>query len=103
MKSDKLESLRYSLDETDAELVRLLRHRFELCEEIAAVKQECGIPMMQPERIARVIDKVGRLAEQNAINPDFVRELFQSIIKEACQVETRLMLNRHGTELKASE
>jgi 4-amino-4-deoxychorismate mutase len=79
--------LRARVDRLDEDLVRLLARRFSLCCEIGAEKRRSGLRVTQPERAAEVHAHCARLAEQYGVSPQFVREVYQQIMAEACRLE----------------
>lgn len=85
--STDIAELREKLDRTDERLLEEIRKRIETCVEIAHVKRENSIPMMQPHRIGVVQDRAAGFAEQHGMSPDFLRELYEVIIAETCRVE----------------
>ncbi|KDN83890.1 chorismate mutase family protein [Kitasatospora cheerisanensis] len=82
-----LESLRAKLDSIDVRFLEELRARIETCVEIAHYKRENDVSMMQPHRIRIVQDRAARFGEEHGISQDFLRELYDLIIKETCRVE----------------
>ncbi|ETK35464.1 chorismate mutase family protein [Microbispora sp. ATCC PTA-5024] len=82
-----LEALRATLDGIDESLLDLLRRRIECCVDIAHVKREHGVPMMQPHRIGVVQQRAARYAGEHGIDPGFLRRLYDLIIAETCRVE----------------
>jgi 4-amino-4-deoxychorismate mutase len=84
---EDLEALRARLDRLDEALLERLRERIECCVQIARVKREHNVPMMQPHRISIVQDRAARYAEKHGIDPDFLHRLYDLIIVETCRVE----------------
>ena len=82
-----LEDLRAEIDAVDAVLVRLLARRFAAVVGIAAFKAENGIPVVVPERIEEVQDRVAQLAGEAGLDPAIARRLWRAIIDEAIAVE----------------
>jgi chorismate mutase len=82
---------RERLDPIDEEIARLLGERFEICREVAAYKNERGIPMMQPARVAEVRARyLARGADVN-LPEDFTAALFELLIGATCKLEDELM------------
>lgn len=86
-----LMDLRAQLDEIDARLIELVGHRFRICSDIARVKQNHAIPMMQTDRIRAVKSHAAELAARNGISIGFAERLFDLIIDEACRLETQIL------------
>ena len=85
----ELEELRTEIDAVDAELVRLLARRFRAVVGIAAIKAENGLPVVVPERIDAVQDRVATLAAEAGMDPAIARRLWRAIIDEAVALESR--------------
>jgi hypothetical protein len=56
-----LEDYRREIDCIDTELVTMLARRYRLCEEIAQLKKERGIPMMHSQRVEAVLTRCSAL------------------------------------------
>jgi chorismate mutase-like protein len=97
-----LGALRSQLDQLDTQLLKLLSKRFEVCRDVAACKARHGIPMMQPERIARVKGRMIELGAQYGVNENFIVRLFEVIITEACRMENSI-IQRNGGDDRAIE
>ena len=84
-----LDDLRAELEAIDAELVEALARRFEVVMKVAAVKADEGIPVVLPDRIALVLDRVAALAEDKGLDGDMTRRLYRLIIDEAIAMENQ--------------
>ena len=83
----KLAELRRELDGIDEVLRAAIRDRIDVCVLVAHVKREHDIPMMQPGRVGLVTERARDFASANGLSPDFLEELYRSMIAEACRVE----------------
>lgn len=88
-----LEELRAHLDGIDDELLRLVGARIETVLRIAQYKKIHAVPMMQPHRIRRAHERAQRFAAANALSADFLSDLYDLLIAEACRVEDEAMGN----------
>ncbi|MGP3926317.1 chorismate mutase family protein [Streptomyces sp. 8N616] len=86
--ADGLEALRDELDRIDQRLLGTIRERLDCCVRIAEYKREHDVPMMQPHRIGVVQARAAEFADQQGIDPAFLRNLYEIIIAETCRVET---------------
>jgi chorismate mutase len=86
-----LEPFRRRLDPIDEEIARLLGERFEICREVARYKNERGIPMMQPERVAEVRARYLARGADAELPADFTAALFELLIGATCKLEDELM------------
>src|SRR5882757_3376937 len=86
--ADQLTALRAEIDRMDATLLDLLADRLALCFRVGKLKNDLGVPMMQPARIAAVMERMSKLAEARQLAPQFVCDVWQLVIAEACRLET---------------
>ena len=84
-----LDDLRAELEGIDAELVAVLARRFRVVLGVADVKAAEGIPVVLPERIAQVQDRVAALAEQHGLDPALAQRIYRCIIDEAIDLENQ--------------
>lgn len=85
--TDRLDFLRHKLDEIDEGLLDTIGRRIACCTEIALVKRETNVPMMQPHRVGHVQRRAAAYGERNGIDTRFLRQLYDVIISETCRVE----------------
>lgn len=88
---DPLAALRGWLDAIDMRLLTTLHERFSCCGRIAETKRAHNIPMMQQGRVATVMSRARRYAQEHDLNPDFVAGLYEAIIAETCRFEDRII------------
>lgn len=88
---DELTNFRQSIDEIDEKIVRLINERLNICKAVAKYKSENDIPMMQPERVNEVLVKRRKLADELAINPNLVENIYKLIVEEACILEDEII------------
>lgn len=86
-----LENYRSQIDALDAQLIRTLGARFEICRQIAEFKKEQFIPMMQSGRVEEVKRRCAELGQQYGVNPDLVVQMYGLIINESCRVEDAII------------
>jgi len=84
-----LDDLRAELEAIDAELVEALARRFDVVMKVAAVKADERIPVVLPDRIAQVLDRVAALAEAQGLDGEMTRRLYRLIIDEAIAIENQ--------------
>ncbi|GAA3612849.1 chorismate mutase [Nonomuraea rosea] len=78
----ELQRLRASIDNLDAALVHLLAERFKCTQEVGRLKAEYQLPPADPEREARQISRLRRLAEESKLDPVFAERFLIFIIAE---------------------
>ena len=87
---DRLQSLRETIDSLDAELLQLLAKRMEACRLIGEYKIEKGLPVVQPQRYAALLEDKVKEGEKLGLAPDFLHRLFAEI--HAASVDLQLNL-----------
>ena len=77
-----LASLRGSIDNLDAAVVHLLAERFKCTQKVGALKAAHGMPASDPEREARQIERLHRLAVESDLDPVFAERFLNFVIEE---------------------
>lgn len=78
----ELVRLRDSIDNLDAALVHVLAERFKCTQQVGVLKAENGMPPADPEREARQIDRLRRLAAEAKLDPEFAEKFLSFVIAE---------------------
>ena len=91
----ELGRLRDSIDNLDAALVHLLAERFKCTQEVGQLKASHGMPPADPEREARQIERLRRLAAEAKLDPEFAEKFLNFVIAE--------VLRHHEAIPRASE
>lgn len=81
---NKLNILRKMLDETDADIVRMLEKRFDLTRAVGRIKEKENIPVLNTDRETAVLERVKSLSGNN--NPMLLENIYKKII-EICRNE----------------
>jgi 4-amino-4-deoxychorismate mutase len=95
-----LKPYRVRIDNLDDQIVQLLRRRYDVIEEVAAIKHRENLPAHIPERIEEVRERAAALAAKLQLDEEFVRKLYAQIIDHSCQLEDELMAT--AQKMKAS-
>ncbi|MBL7765014.1 MAG: bifunctional 3-deoxy-7-phosphoheptulonate synthase/chorismate mutase type II [Chitinophagaceae bacterium] len=74
-----IEQIRLILDSMDAEIVALLGKRMELVKELGQIKSDNNIAIYQQDRWREIIETRSAWGEQNDLNVDFIRKIFELI------------------------
>jgi methylmalonyl-CoA/ethylmalonyl-CoA epimerase len=82
-----LSELRNKIDDADRDLLDVLRRRFELCHEVAALKGDVQTQVLQPERVKEVLRTRVEWAHARSIDPEFAELLFRSLLSETHRIE----------------
>lgn len=86
----KLGPHRRRIDALDRQILKLLGDRFKVVRDVARIKIENDIRIVQSDRVREVKEKNATLAKKYGISPDLVRTLYALIIDEAHTVEHAL-------------
>ncbi len=79
--------LREKIDAIDKEILDLLKERFSLAKEIAAYKKENELPIQDKTQESKVIGRALERGATRKLSSDFVRGLFEDIIKESKEIQ----------------
>ncbi len=78
----ELAELRASIDNIDAALVHILAERFRCTKRVGLYKAEHDLPPADPEREARQVARLRKLAADANLDPDFAEKFLAFIVKE---------------------
>jgi chorismate mutase len=76
---------RASIDRLDAILIYTLAERFKHTRDVGKLKAEHDLPPSDPAREAVQIERLGRMAEEAGLDPEFARKFLTFIIAEVIQ------------------
>ncbi|MCS7108724.1 MAG: chorismate mutase [Sulfolobales archaeon] len=91
-----IEELRSEIDRIDEEIVKLVAMRVGLVKEIADVKMEKCLKLVNPSREAYVLTRVRGLSSELGINPDHVELLFRIVMMICLKEELMYVEERCG-------
>lgn len=86
-----LAPLRARLDEIDQQILDLLTRRMRVCLDVARLKSQHTIPMMQQNRVSQVVGRARAHAADHGLSEDYLGDLYTRIIAETCAEEDRLI------------
>ncbi|WP_199233324.1 chorismate mutase family protein [Rhodococcus sp. SMB37] len=92
-----LAALRVELDRIDRALLDDVRDRLALCTRVAELKQQHDIAVLQPGRMQLVQRRARDYADRHGLSAEFVRELYDLLIGEACRVEDLIVAGSEST------
>lgn len=83
-----LEKARTEIDDIDAEILKLLTKRLEICKRLGEYKKKNNLPVQNKERERQIIrERAQKLKELGFDDEDFVQELFGLIMKKSREVQ----------------
>jgi chorismate mutase len=86
---DEIAPLRTEIDRLNEEILDKLRERVEVALKIAEVKKRHGVPIVDPAREEKVLDRVGSLAANRGLDPVAVRRVFRAVIDLCVEAEEK--------------
>ena len=78
----RLDAFRASIDNLDAILLHTLAERFKVTQAVGRLKAEHDMPPADKVREARQIERLQRLAEDSALDPEFAEKFLNFIVAE---------------------
>ena len=94
--ADILREHRASIDRLDAILVYTLAERFKQTQAVGRLKAAHDLPPSDPAREARQIERLERLAEEAALDPEFAKKFLTFIISEVIRHHEKLQSPQGG-------
>lgn len=77
-----LGDLRHTIDNLDAVLIHTLAERFRCTQKVGRLKAEHDLPAADPDREARMIERLERLSAESGLDPEFARKFMRFIVDE---------------------
>ncbi len=88
-----LAALRGSIDNLDAAVIHLLAERFKCTQKVGALKATYGMPASDPDREAKQIERLHRLAVESDLDPVFAERFLNFVIAEVIQHHRAIAAN----------
>ncbi|MDX1476651.1 MAG: chorismate mutase [Saprospiraceae bacterium] len=87
----KLGLFRDEIDEIDNDLLYTLSRRFRVLEDIARIKKDHDMQILQPERWNQLINNIGRMAEELDLDAQVVQEIYKQIHHQSMRYQATVM------------
>ncbi len=87
----ELEGLRLEIDRLNEEILMRLAERVAISMRIGEIKRRIGRQIEDPEREAKVIERVGELAVRHGIDEEGVKRIFREIIRLCREAQMRVI------------
>ncbi|PAU93417.1 bifunctional chorismate mutase/prephenate dehydratase [Aliifodinibius salipaludis] len=100
--SDKLNSIRRLLDETDKTIIKALAKRQDLVREISELKIDDESDIRDTEREEELLSKITKLAREAGLDRYFAEQLFKDIIHHSVRFQTHSLVD-YQNEQKGAE
>ncbi len=85
----KISPLRKRIDEIDEQILRFLKERITICENIGVIKREQKLPVKDPERENEQYVRITELASKLGLDPQEVRAVYREIIAMSIHAQER--------------
>jgi len=82
-----LKPYRARINALDEQIIGLLRARYDVIEEVGALKSREGIDATLPDRVEEVRENAAKLAATKGLDEDFIRKLYAQLIEHSCNLE----------------
>ncbi|WCM42227.1 chorismate mutase [Flavobacterium sp. CBA20B-1] len=79
----EMQLFRTRIDEIDTQILRLLKDRMQIADEIGMLKKAKNVAVLQPERWQEVLIKMSREGKENKLGEAFITSLFKAIHDES--------------------
>ncbi|MFB0613359.1 chorismate mutase [Aurantiacibacter poecillastricola] len=77
-----LAAYRKSIDNIDAALIHMLAERFRITQAVGEYKAKTQLPPADPDREARQIERLRKLATEADLDPEFSEKFIRFVIQE---------------------
>ena len=84
---ERLARMRIGMSELTDRLIELMGERRSLAIEIGRIKEELGLPVLDPAREARVVRQAAERARELGVDPEMARDILWRIIASAREAQ----------------
>lgn len=95
---NRLEELRFDINNIDHELLTILARRMQKTREIGEYKKENNITVLQIERLRSMVLNRLKTGKELGLDKLFVSRLLQLVHKESIQIQTQIMMTNPEKE-----
>jgi chorismate mutase len=88
---NELEMLRNTIDEYDTTLIDLLAKRMKVVKDIAKIKKECKMTVLQINRWNEIVESRTREGAEKGLGKDFLRNLLDLVHKESIEIQSKII------------
>ncbi|NLD35592.1 MAG: bifunctional chorismate mutase/prephenate dehydrogenase [Desulfatiglans sp.] len=81
--NNELEKSRDRIDQIDLKIIDLLAERQAEVEKVIEIKKKSNLPVRHPAREEDMISSRRALAKEKGLDPDYVEELFRSLLRQS--------------------
>jgi chorismate mutase len=88
----ELEILRGTIDELDTTLISILAKRMQVVTDIARIKKECKISVLQINRWNDIVESRTNEGAEKGLSKEFLRNLLDFIHKESIEIQSKIIV-----------
>ena len=89
-KCQNIQEIREAIDNIDEEIIKLIGRRFNYVKEIVKFKSKDRDSIIAKDRYNEVIENRRMLAVKNGLNPDFIENVYKSLINHFINKEIEI-------------
>ena len=86
---ERISASRKRIDEIDEQIMRLLKERVNVCENIGIIKREQGIPVRDRRRENEQYTRITGIASKLELDPQEVKAVYKEIIAMSIRAQER--------------
>lgn len=84
---NNLRELRRKVDDVDEQILRLMKHRVQICENIGLAKKSQKLPIKDENRESEVYELIRKRAAKLDLNPMMVEAVYREIVNMCSSVQ----------------
>ena len=88
---NKLEQLRFVIDDLDEELINKFGSRMAIIRKIGEYKHENNVTILQLERWEQILKNRSFLADKVGLSNEFIKKMLELVHQESIRVQTQVM------------
>ena len=77
----ELEDLRRKIDKIDVEILALISKRLSIARGIAEVKKKNNLPIYDPEREKKLLQKIAQLSKEKSLDENTIEKIYKLLIE----------------------
>lgn len=89
--AETLKPYRARIDDIDAQIIDLLRLRYDVIEEVGVLKERENFDPVLQGRVDEVRENAAKMAASKGLDADFIRDIYAQIIKHSCDLEANMI------------
>lgn len=89
-----ISTIREEIDSLDFELINIINQRMGLAVEVAKIKKEKNIPILQIKRLNEMIGKRLGKTQDTILDKDFIKDIFESIHQESIRIQNEIFKDK---------